>query len=130
MKEKIKIPEDMLVAAMEKCRKGTTVHHTCRRALEASLLWLKDELERMKKGTPETLSTFHSGYNTAVNDVCHMLLEPEPNPVVTQIKQSLQGVTLTAGDAVELMDAVRRCTSPEDTLSMQPTDQGHKNPAG
>ncbi len=42
-----------------------------------------------------------------------MYLAPEPSPIVQRLKEQLTGCTLTAGDAVELMDAVRMCTSPE-----------------
>jgi NAD-specific glutamate dehydrogenase len=40
--KKIKVPDEMLEAAMRECRKGTTVYHTCRSALEAALLWLSE----------------------------------------------------------------------------------------
>jgi hypothetical protein len=43
-----------------------------------------------------------------------MFLAPEPNPFVAEVKRQLRGVTLTAGDAVELMDAIRQCTKPEE----------------
>ena len=39
--------------------------------------------------------------------------EPETNPIVVRVKNALIGCTLTAGDAVELMDYVRSCTHPE-----------------
>lgn len=44
-----------------------------------------------------------------------MFLSPEPevNPAVRRVKDALMGCTLTAGDAVELMDAVRMCTNPD-----------------
>jgi len=42
-----------------------------------------------------------------------MFLAPPAHPTVTRVKEVLMGCTLTSGDAVELMDAVRMCTRPE-----------------
>jgi hypothetical protein len=44
-----------------------------------------------------------------------MFLAPDANPVVRQVKHIPTGLTLTAGDAAELMDVVQRCAKPETT---------------
>ena len=42
-----------------------------------------------------------------------VLIESEPNPTVKRVKDDLIGTTLTAGEAIDLIDAIRMCTKPE-----------------
>ena len=122
--KKIEVPPDMLAAARQAHRQNEDREpgvFLTEKILEAALLWLSNnpisptpeqamEIVRSRFDDRVTAVGFVTG---AVEWQRRMFLAPEqPNPIVTNIKQTLLGSTLTAGDAVELMDAVRRCTSP------------------
>jgi hypothetical protein len=103
--------------------------HHYRKGLEAFVRWLAENpLEPSQKDAlalRDIAIITSKGYDqvqpTAASEAAvvmewqrRMFLAPEfTNPIVAQIKQTLQGCTLTSGDAVELIDAVRNCTSPE-----------------
>lgn len=132
---KIKIPEGMLKAAQDALIAGWKNHspqgYDATVVTEAALLWQRENVQRPtdrefgelvnacresigKEAWEKSTEWMRAGV------LCHewirrMYDAPEPNPVVTRVKETLTGCTLTAGDAVELMDFVRSCARPENT---------------
>jgi hypothetical protein len=140
VEKKIKIPYQMLAAALcahvEYQGDESGVFLT-EKIVEAVLLQLSENpiaptpeqaLELRKLALDVNASYVNDGKVSAAS--CHavavewqriMFLEaPRPSPVVDKVKRALAGSTLTAGDAVELMDAVRKCANSEE--APQPAD--------
>lgn len=148
---KIKVPEGMLKAIPWDARKvqhGTTVvgdNHVIP-ILEAAILWQRDnapvptsrQIQAMSDSLTAQGDDYHGTEAYCAEWVRCMYGVPgsTPNPVVAKVRDTLAGSTLTAGDAVELMDAVRRCTTPEpevpegvkDLLQVLPNDGSLADP--
>jgi len=114
---KIKVPEGMLKAAIgESYLNSDHDKAIIKSAVEDALAWLsknpivptREQWVQLENNHPTMLPWERVGEWQK-----RMFFTPEPNPAVEKIKQALTGCTLTAGDAAELMDAVRRCTKPE-----------------
>ena len=124
--KKIEVPPDMLAAARQAHRQNEDREpgvFLTEKILEAVLFWLSnnpiiptpEQMMEIVRSRFEDRVTISACCVVATEWQRRMFLAPEQsNPVVDKVKQTLLGSTLTAGDAVELMDAVRRCTSPEE----------------
>ena len=135
----IKVPDQMLAAVDKAIGEARMSKASCagvpegspelwpseikRITLEAVLFWLSnnpiiptpEQMMEIVRSRFEDRVTISACCVVATEWQRRMFLAPEQsNPVVDKVKQTLLGSTLTAGDAVELMDAVRRCTSPEE----------------
>jgi hypothetical protein len=140
VEKKIKVPEGMLEAARRAHIKyeGTEPGvFLTEKIVEAVLLWLSENAHRepacpshaQMRAVFDGLGMDYGRTGTIFPHVFQIIVEwqrimfleaPRPSPVVDKVKRALAGSTLTAGDAVELMDAVRRCTSPE--VESEPCD--------
>jgi hypothetical protein len=119
--KKILVPEGMLttvefVALGRTMPRGGSILSDI---LEAALLWLDDELDRLVKGDPyindsfcfyrsETLyeSAVRSGFNKAIAEVRRIFLSTEPEE--RNVFQLLKGRTFTQEEADMVYDYVQR----------------------
>ena len=125
--KKIQVPDWMLKAAEQSYREADPrQQNNCtaaaRHVAEAVLHSQREnapvptgrQVQEMSDSLNEKGDDYHSIEAYCAQWVRRMYdAPPETNPLVQRIKQSLWGCILTAGDAVELMDAVQSCVKPE-----------------
>ncbi len=120
MEKRYQVPPEMLKFVND--AEYGNPHFGNKEALEAAIRWLAENpvVPTMEQAN-RLFKQFHDTKNNAVYELqasivewqLRMFLAPPRNPVVERVKDTLNGCTLTAGDAVELMDAIQRCTKPE-----------------
>lgn len=125
---------DILVVAVCAGKGMCLTEPSAKEILLRALRWLSEnpivptpeETDRLLRGTQFGAGREldpHLVENLLLAWQCRMFLAPEPEQefseafntltTVGRVKDALMGCTLTAGDAVELIDAVRMCVAPE-----------------
>ena len=137
---KIKVPEERLLRVVDKVGSRPTVRECCTAFAEdlsenpivpneADVMEILQERVRSHHISGEEYCAIPPATVRFVirESQCRMFLaaEPETNPIVVRVKNALIGCTLTAGDAVELMDYVRSCTHPEPEVPSEIRDMAH-----